>query len=141
MFVVIKLCLQLLKNKIEKMNENNKNEIKFKIGNICLQNKLPKRNIYNKFKENINFKLFLEIFQENNEKQENNENNENLLLKIHRVIFIFPDNYYPYKFIKNMSPYTEIFQTNCDINITIWIYLEDGSQHQFTYQPVINLVI
>lgn len=122
------------------------NQIKFKIGNICLENKLPKKNIYNKFIENISFKLFLEVFQEE-ENEENEEEGKNfylnkneLLLKVHRVIFLFPDSYYPFKFIKNMSPFIENFQTNCDININILIYLEDGSKHQFNYQPRINLV-
>jgi hypothetical protein len=62
---------------------------------------------------------------------------EALLLKIHKVVFVFPDHR---KVTKNMVPFSHHFTAKENIDIQVFILLEDGSSHQFTYRIILTNV-
>jgi hypothetical protein len=62
---------------------------------------------------------------------------ESLLMKILRVIFLFPNHH---KVVKNMVPFSHHFAIKEEFDLQIFILLEDGSNHQFTYRPSLSNV-
>jgi hypothetical protein len=62
------------------------------------------------------------------------------LLKVLRIVFLFPETFCPNKFTKNMPPFLHRFETKEEIEIKVLIVLEDGSSHHFTYRPLLDVI-
>jgi hypothetical protein len=65
----------------------------------------------------------------------------NDLLKVIRMIFLFPESFCPNKFTKNMPPFQHKFETTKEIEIKVLINLEDGSNHHLTYRPRLEVIL
>lgn len=116
--------------------DRSSNQLNLILGNTC---QLPESyNTSNILQNNdIPCSIFLKLSDECNN---DHENNLLKIFKIHRVVFLFPDSFFPNKFTKNMTPFIHKFQTKEEIDIKVLITLEDGSDYHFLYHVILRNV-